>query len=69
MLFGNLPKQILKISGQVQVDFPSGGESASPIYDDLNGKEAMELFDLNESLFSDAQVIPLRLRKEMMRVA
>ena len=43
--------------------FSFWGESASPIYDDLNGKEAMELFDLNESLFSDAQVIPLRLRE------
>ncbi|MEC8244687.1 MAG: ABC transporter permease [Verrucomicrobiota bacterium] len=43
--------------------FSFWGESASPIYDDLNGKEAMELFDLNESLFSDSQVIPLRLRE------
>ena len=43
--------------------FSFWGESASPIYDDLNGKEAMELFDLNESLFSDSQVIPLRLRR------
>ena len=51
-------------------DFNSGtggfsfwGESASPIYDDLNGKEAIELFDLNESLLSNSQIIPLRLRE------
>ena len=42
--------------------FAFWGESASPIYDDLNGEEAKELFDLNESLFTKSQVIPLRLR-------
>ena len=39
------------------------GRICFTLYDDLNGKEAMELFDLNESLFSDSQVIPLRLRE------
>ena len=42
--------------------FSFWGESASPIYDDLNAQEAIELYDLNETLFSDAQIIPLRLR-------
>ena len=43
--------------------FSFWGESASPIYDDLNGREAAELFDLNKSLFLDAKVIPLRVRE------
>ena len=43
--------------------FSYWGESASPIYDDLNEEEAMNLFDLNESLLSNAEVVPLRLRE------
>ena len=50
-------------------DFSSGtggfaywGESASPIYDDLNGLEAIELYDLNKSLVRNTKIIPLRLR-------
>ena len=39
------------------------GESASPIYDDLNEAEAIELFDLNESILTNSKVIPLRLRE------
>lgn len=38
------------------------GESALPIYDDLNGKEGRILYDLNETLLSNTQVVPLRLR-------
>ena len=50
-------------------DFDSGtggfaywGESATPIYDDLNGVGAIELYDLNKSLVKDTKIIPLRLR-------
>jgi putative ABC transport system permease protein len=43
--------------------FTYWGESATPIYDDLNAVEGMELYDLNESLLKNAQVIPLRLRE------
>jgi ABC-type lipoprotein release transport system permease subunit len=43
--------------------FSFWGESASPIYDDLNSREASELFDLNESLMSASSVIPLRVRE------
>ena len=43
--------------------FSYWGESASPIYDDLNGNEAMELFDLNRSLLVGAKVVPLRIRE------
>ena len=51
-------------------DFESGtggfsfwGESASPIYDDLNSRESSELFDLNNSLLSASSIIPLRVRE------
>jgi ABC-type antimicrobial peptide transport system permease subunit len=43
--------------------FSFWGESTSPIYDDLNSREAGELFDLNESLMSASSVIPLRVRE------
>ena len=43
--------------------FSFWGESASPIYDDLNGKDARELFDLNETLFTHSDVVPLRVRE------
>ena len=38
------------------------GESALPIYDDLNGEEGRILYDLNETLLENTQVVPLRLR-------
>jgi putative ABC transport system permease protein len=43
--------------------FSFWGESAVPIYDDLNQGEAINLFDLNKSLLHEANVIPLRLRE------
>jgi ABC-type antimicrobial peptide transport system permease subunit len=43
--------------------FSFWGESASPIYDDLNSREASELFDLNDSLLSASSIIPLRVRE------
>ena len=43
--------------------FSFWGESASPIYDDLNDQQAIELFDLNKSFFSKSKVIPLRVRE------
>jgi ABC-type antimicrobial peptide transport system permease subunit len=43
--------------------FSFWGESASPIYDDLNSKEASELFDLNDTLLLSSSVIPLRVRE------
>ena len=43
--------------------FAFWGESATPIYDDLNQDEAVNLFDLNRSLLKDTQVVPLRLRE------
>jgi putative ABC transport system permease protein len=43
--------------------FSYWGESASPIYDDLNQKEAIDLFDLNKSLLDFAKVVPMRLRE------
>ena len=49
--------------------FSYWGESASPIYDDLNGNEAMELFDLNRSLLVGAKVVPFGYGKETMQVA
>jgi len=42
--------------------FSFWGDSASPIYDDLNGKDAKELFDLNETLFTNSGIVPLRVR-------
>lgn len=39
------------------------GESALPIYDDLNGLEGRELYDLNTTLLQNTQVVPLRLRE------
>ena len=42
--------------------FSYWGESASPIYDDLNEAESIALFDLNESLLIKSKIIPLRLR-------
>lgn len=43
--------------------FAYWGESATPIYDDLNQDEAVNLFDLNRSLLRDTKVVPLRLRE------
>lgn len=43
--------------------FLLSGESALPIYDDLNGVEGQELYDLNQSLLRNTQVVPLRLRE------
>jgi ABC-type antimicrobial peptide transport system permease subunit len=43
--------------------FSFWGESAVPIYDDLNQGEAISLFDLNKSLLDEANVVPLRLRE------
>jgi hypothetical protein len=43
--------------------FSFWGESAVPIYDDLNQDEAINLFDLNKSLLDEANVVPLRLRE------
>jgi hypothetical protein len=43
--------------------FAFWGESATPIYDDLNQDEAVNLFDLNRSLLRDTKVVPLRLRE------
>ena len=43
--------------------FSFWGESASPIYDDLNSREASELFDLNDTLLLSSRVIPLRVRE------
>ena len=43
--------------------FSYWGETASPIYDDLNGNEAIELFDLNRSLLAATKVVPLRIRE------
>jgi len=43
--------------------FSFWGESAVPIYDDLNQDEAVNLFDLNKSLLDEANVVPLRLRE------
>ena len=43
--------------------FSFWGESAVPIYDDLNQDEAISLFDLNKSLLDEANVVPLRLRE------
>ena len=42
--------------------FSFWGESAVPIYDDLNNEEAISLFDLNKSILENANVVPLRLR-------
>ena len=42
--------------------FTYWGESATPIYDDLNEIEGIELYDLNKSLLKNTQIIPLRLR-------
>ena len=39
------------------------GESALPVYDDLNGLEGRELYDLNSTLLSDVYVTPLRVRE------
>ena len=39
------------------------GESALSIYDDLNGPEGRELYDLNETLMQNTQVVPLRIRE------
>ena len=39
------------------------GESALSIYDDLNGAEGRELYDLNETLMRNTQVFPLRIRE------
>ena len=43
--------------------FSFWGESAVPIYDDLNQEEAINLFDLNRSLLRNTNVVPLRLRE------
>ena len=39
------------------------GESALPVYDDLNGGEGRELFDLNGTLLADSTIVPLRVRE------
>ncbi len=39
------------------------GETALPVYDDLNGRQGRELYDLNASLLVDVEVVPLRLRE------
>ena len=39
------------------------GESALPLYDDLNAPEGRELHDLNASLLAGSYVTPLRLRE------
>ena len=39
------------------------GESALSIYDDLNGAQGRELYDLNETLMQNTQVVPLRIRE------
>ena len=39
------------------------GESALPIYDDLNGVEGRELYDLNTTLLQNTQVVPIRFRE------
>ncbi len=39
------------------------GETALPVYDDLNGKEGRELYDLNASLLGEVKVVPLRVRE------
>lgn len=43
--------------------FSFWGESATPIYDDLNQEGSANLFDLNKSLLGDAKIIPMRLRE------
>lgn len=39
------------------------GETAMPLYDDLNGLEGQALYDLNQSLLNEVSVVPLRLRE------
>lgn len=39
------------------------GESALPLYDDLNGAEGQELYDLNRSLLESSLIVPLRVRE------
>ena len=39
------------------------GESALPVYDDLNGLEGRELYDLNATLLSGVYITPLRVRE------
>ena len=39
------------------------GETASPLYDDLNGIEGQSLYDLNRSLLEEVKVVPLRVRE------
>ena len=39
------------------------GETALPVYDDLNGEEGRELFDLNASLLAGSVITPLRVRE------
>ncbi len=39
------------------------GETALPVYDDLNGEEGREIYDFNASLLADVEVVPLRVRE------
>lgn len=39
------------------------GETASPLYDDLNGIEGQNLYDLNRTLLEQVRVVPLRVRE------
>ena len=38
------------------------GETTLPVYDDLNGTEGRELFDLNTTLLDGSTVVPFRIR-------
>ncbi len=59
-----------KDSSQDTEDHASGtggfafiGETALPVYDDLNSREGREFFELNSTLLNDATIVPLRLRE------
>jgi len=43
--------------------FALTGETALPVYDDLNGEAGQELFDLNASLLAGATIAPFRIRE------
>ena len=62
---GAFRKDVSSLSGERTSGtggFALFGESALPLYDDLNGLEGRELHDLNGSLLSDSYVTPMRVR-------
>ena len=63
---GAFRKDASLISGELSSGiggFTFVGETALPVYDDLNGEEGRELFDLNVSLMEGSTVVPLRVRE------